>query len=181
VRETDLFTRASKLVSLVLRHQPQAFGITLDKAGFAAVADILALLKAQGLPSRFEDLETLIVGRDKQRFELDAEKSHIRATHGHSVKVELGNPAATPPAELFHGTVAEAVETILAEGLKPQQRQYVHLSSTRETASTVAQRRGPPVVLTVDSARMHADGMELFHSPGDVWLTASVPARYLKR
>jgi hypothetical protein len=44
------------------------------------------------------------------------------------VDVDLGLPPATPPAYLYHGTVAPALDAIRAEGLRPMSRHDVHLS-----------------------------------------------------
>ena len=38
---------------------------------------------------------------------------------------------------------------------------------------------GFPVVLRVDAARMHADGIVFYHSDNGVWLTGAVAPRYL--
>ena len=58
-------------------------------------------------------------------------------------------------------------------------RRDVHLSADRETATRVGARRGRPVVLTVDAGALHADGHVFRVSANGVWLTASVPSRYL--
>jgi putative RNA 2'-phosphotransferase len=47
------------------------------------------------------------------------------------------------------------------------------------TADAVGRRHGPPVVLAVDAARMHADGHTFLVSANGVWLTAAVPPAYL--
>jgi putative RNA 2'-phosphotransferase len=59
-------------------------------------------------------------------------------------------------------------------------RHDVHLSPDRETATRVGARRGRPVVLTVDSGAMHRDGHVFRRSANGVWLTPSVPPRYLR-
>jgi putative RNA 2'-phosphotransferase len=55
----------------------------------------------------------------------------------------------------------------------------VHLSADRDTAVRVGQRHGKPVVLSVDAARMAADGFSFFVSANGVWLVDSVPSSYL--
>ena len=56
----------------------------------------------------------------------------------------------------------------------------MHLSADRPTALKVGARRGEPVVLAVDAARMAADGHEFRRSANGVWLTAAAPAEYLR-
>lgn len=84
-----------------------------------------------------------------------------------------------PPPELFHGTARRFVAAISQQGLLPQSRQHVHLSTTRELATRVGARHGSPVVLVMQASRMHADGYHFFLSENGVWLTDRVPPRYL--
>ncbi|MGY1855817.1 RNA 2'-phosphotransferase [Modestobacter sp. SYSU DS0290] len=166
----------SKRLSYVLRHRPDAVGITLDDAGWADVDELLAALhltRAQ--------LADVVARNDKQRFALDATGSRIRASQGHSVPVELGYVAAVPPDELFHGTVARFLPAIRAEGLRPGNRHAVHLSADVQTARRVGARRGTPVVLRVDAAAMVRDGATFTRSANGVWLVGAVPTPYLQR
>ena len=173
--------RASKRLSYVLRHRPDSVGLTLDGAGWVDVDALLAALAAHGLPLTRAELEHVVAVNDKQRFTFDASGSRIRASQGHSVAVSLGYEPATPPAELFHGTVERFLAAILAEGLRPGNRHAVHLSPDVDTARTVGARRGRPVVLRVDAAAMAADGSAFSVSANGVWLVAAVPPRYLTR
>jgi putative RNA 2'-phosphotransferase len=47
-------------------------------------------------------------------------------------------------------------------------------------ASRVGQRRGRPVVLIVEAARMYNAGREFYKSENGVWLTEAVPAEFLR-
>ncbi|MGY1841651.1 MULTISPECIES: RNA 2'-phosphotransferase [unclassified Modestobacter] len=166
----------SKRLSYVLRHRPDAVGLTLDDAGWVDVDDVLRALhltRAQ--------LDDAVAGNDKQRFALDPTGTRIRASQGHSVPVDLGHVAAAPPAELFHGTVERFLAPILTEGLRPGNRHAVHLSADVATARTVGARRGNPVVLRVDAAGLAADGAVFSRSANGVWLVDAVPPRYLQR
>lgn len=170
--EDERMIRLSKRMSKALRHQPERVGLTLDAAGWVPVADLLSALGVSEA-----DLREVVERNDKKRFTIDGDR--IRANQGHSVGVELGLPVATPPDELFHGTVAQYLDSIMRDGLRPMARHDVHLSPDRETARRVGSRRGRPVILTVDAGRMHADGHEFRLSANGVWLTQHVPARYL--
>ncbi|MCG8914662.1 RNA 2'-phosphotransferase [Actinokineospora sp. PR83] len=165
--------RRSKRLSKVLRHDPASAGLTLDEAGWVPVADVLAAL---GLDRAA--LEEVVARNDKRRFAFDGTGTRIRASQGHSVPVDLGLPPLDPPAVLFHGTVAAALGSIAAEGLRPMDRRHVHLSATEDTALAVGARRGKPVVLVVRAAAMAADGHVFHRSENGVWLTAGVPPRY---
>ncbi|WP_329789728.1 RNA 2'-phosphotransferase [Lentzea sp. DG1S-22] len=170
--EDERMIRLSKRMSKALRHKPERVGLTLDPAGWVPVADLLAAL---GI-SEAEMLE-VVARNDKNRFTVAGDR--IRANQGHSVEVDLGLPAATPPDQLFHGTVAQHLDDILRDGLRPMSRHDVHLSPDRETARRVGARHGRPLVLTVDAKAMHEDGHEFRLSANGVWLTQHVPASYL--
>lgn len=60
-------------------------------------------------------------------------------------------------------------------------RHHVHLSLDKETAREVASRHGAPIVFVVDAARMCREGHRFHVSTNDVWLTDSVPPKYLAR
>ncbi len=167
----------SKFLSLVLRHRPEAAGVTLDREGWVRIDDLLAGCAAHGIAITRLELLDIVRGSDKQRFAVDRER--IRANQGHSVAVELGLPPSVPPVTLFHGTVARFIASIRREGLLPGSRTHVHLSPDPETARRVAVRRGQPVVLVVDAGAMTAAGLPFYRSENGVWLTERVPPRYL--
>ncbi|MGY1723965.1 RNA 2'-phosphotransferase [Blastococcus sp. SYSU DS0533] len=166
--------RAGKRLSFVLRHRPDSAGLTLDAAGWADVGELLAAL---GLTR--EQLEHVVAADGKRRFAFDGTGTRIRASQGHSVPVDLGYLPEPPPGELFHGTVERFLPAILAEGLRPGRRHAVHLSADVATARAVGGRRGRPVVLRVDAARMAAGGATFRRSANGVWLVDAVPSRYL--
>src|SRR5215217_5138217 len=177
--ETKNLVRASKRLSLHLRHAPGEIGVTLEPGGWIAVETLLSALAAHGLRLTRAELGEIVEGNDKRRFAFDPTGERIRASQGHSVDVELGLPPATPPAVLYHGTVEKFLATILREGLRPMQRHAVHLSASAETARAVGARRGRPVLLVVDAAAMAAAGHEFQLSANGVWLTAAVPPEFL--
>jgi len=84
-----------------------------------------------------------------------------------------------PPDVLYHGTAAQFLESIRREGLRRGRRQHVHLSADAATAERVGGRRGTAIVLTVQAARMHAEGYVFYRSANGVWLTDRVPVAYL--
>jgi len=170
--------KVSKYLSKHLRHQPERLGLTLDAAGWVEIDDLMAACAAHGFPFTRAELDHVVAANDKKRFAIDG--TRIRASQGHSVEVELGLPPATPPAYLYHGTVARSLDAIRAEGLRPMNRHDVHLSADRETATRVGARRGRPVVLSVDAGAMHRDGHVFQVSANGVWLTKAVPPRYLR-
>ncbi|MFI7385305.1 RNA 2'-phosphotransferase [Streptomyces sp. NPDC049813] len=170
--------KVSKYLSKHLRHQPERIGLSLDEAGWVEIDELLAAAAAHGFPVSRAELDRAVAENDKRRFAVDG--SRIRANQGHTVQVDLGLAAEQPPAYLYHGTVGRFLDAIRAEGLRPMDRHDVHLSADRETATRVGARRGRPVLLSVDAGTMHRDGHTFRVSANGVWLTAAVPARYLR-
>jgi putative RNA 2'-phosphotransferase len=170
-------TRASRLLSYVLRHNPSAIGIRLDAGGWVEVDELLAALTAHGKPIGVETLYAVVAGTDKRRLEL--RDGRVRAAQGHSMPVDLGLDPSTPPEVLFHGTVARFLPGIRAHGLRPGLRQHVHLCVDEPTAANVGARRGTPVILRIDAAGMHGAGRTFLEAANGVWLTASVPPQWI--
>jgi len=171
--------RLSKRMSLALRHTPERFGLVVDAGGWVRVDDVLAALGV----TRAE-LDAVVAGNDKQRFAVQRGTDaidRIRASQGHSLSIDLGLAAQSPPRWLYHGTSAAALDSIRATGLHRARRHHVHLSADLDTARRVGARRaGPVVVLTVDAQAMADDGLLFYRSANGVWLTDAVPARYLQ-
>jgi putative RNA 2'-phosphotransferase len=171
--------KLSKFLSLVLRHQPDKIGITLDASGWVDVDELLAACLRHGKTISRRMLDDIVATNDKQRFAFNENRTRIRANQGHSIEVELDHQPATPPDVLYHGTPEQFVRAILRDGLKKMQRHHVHLSPTRETATKVGERRGKPVILRIDAKRMHADSFTFYLTPNNVWLVDEVPPGYL--
>lgn len=171
--------RISKFLSLVLRHQPQTIGITLDENGWVEIDTLLEGMACSGKRVSREQLEQVVSNNDKQRFTISDDAVRIRAKQGHSVDVDLGYQAATPPEQLCHGTPGRFVELIRESGLKKMNRHHVHMHADHELATEVGGRRGKPVLLTIRSLEMHQAGYEFFVTENDVWLTDHVPSEFI--
>lgn len=181
----------SRMLSKILRHEPQLVGVTLDNQGWIDLVELIGAIERtarapeasksfRALPTiTVELIQAVVAASDKQRFALSADGGRIRAAQGHSIEVDLGYVSKTPPTVLYHGTAVGNWERIQVEGLKPGSRHAVHLSAGPETAQRVGARHGTPIVLIVDAARMHAGGATFTQSDNGVWLTEHVPARYL--
>lgn len=173
-------TSISKFISLVLRHEPERIGLTLDPAGWASVDDLLAKAAAAGRVFSRDCLHEIVATSDKQRFALSEDGLSIRANQGHSIEIELGLPVVTPPNVLYHGTATRFSEAILRSGLERRARHHVHLTQDIGTAVSVGQRYGAPVILRIDARRMVEQGHEFRCSANGVWLVDHVPPEFLE-
>ncbi|MCC8189765.1 MAG: RNA 2'-phosphotransferase [Planctomycetes bacterium] len=173
-------TEASKFLSFILRHRPDAIGLVLDREGWAAIDALLHGAAGAGHPLSREDLLEIVAGSDKQRFAISPDGRRIRAVQGHSTPaVAIDYPPALPPPVLFHGTAERFLSAIRRDGLLPGARQHVHLSPDAATARAVGGRHGRPVVLTIDAAGLHRDGAVFHRAENGVWLCAAVPVAYI--
>ncbi len=176
---SDPTHRASKLLSLVLRHDPAAIGIELDSGGWADLDELVACANRSGHKLSRDLVLQVIAESDKQRFALNSDGRRIRANQGHSIDIDLGLTRTEPPEVLFHETAVRFLESIFASGLNSASRQHVHLSADVETAIRVGRRHGLPAVLRVDSRALHDAGQAFFRSDNGVWLTSAVSPQYL--
>lgn len=175
MKKTEI--RLSKFLSRILRHRPQALGLTLDGEGWADIDELISAANEHGRSLTRQDIERVVATNDKQRFTIEG--SRIRANQGHSIPVDLGLQPVVPPHILYHGTADKYLSNIRQQGLRKRKRQHVHLSPDIETASKVGRRHGNLVILQVDAEAMHAAGHQFFLSNNGVWLIDSVPAAYL--
>ncbi len=171
-------TELSRYISLILRHKPDAIGITLDEHGWADVFELIeGISKTRAID--METLERIVAEDEKQRYSFNEDKTLIRANQGHSIPVDVELEELMPPEVLYHGTGEKYVESIKEQGLIPKSRLYVHLSADKETATKVGRRHGKPIIFQVNSKKMYDDGIKFFKSVNGVWLVKKVPVKYL--
>ncbi len=166
--------KLEKKLSYVLRHKPEAFDLVLDEEGYADADQVCRALDIDRAV-----LEAIVGQSDKKRFELTGNK--IRALYGHSLAQKIQKEEITPPEFLYHGTGRKAAESIIREGLKPMNRQYVHLSYDTDIAYEVGKRKdSQPVLLRVDAKKAHEDGIRFYDGNERNVLADAIPATYIK-
>ena len=170
----------SRFIALILRHKPESVGITLDEHGWANVDELIEGI-AKTRPFDMEMLEDIVATDNKQRYSFSEDHTLIRANQGHSIPVDVELKKSIPPKNLYHGSAVKYEKSIDDIGLIPKSRLYVHLSKDYDTAVKVGSRHGKPVIYKVCTGKMHRDGYEFFLSENDVWLTKSVPTKYLNK
>lgn len=170
--------KLGKFLSLVLRHNPDAAGISLDEHGWADVQELLAGVRRSGRQINMEMLERIVGENNKQRYSFNTDHTKIRANQGHSLQVDVELTAVQPPRYLYHGTAARFLPAIQQEGIKKMSRQYVHLSGDFQTALVVGRRHGSPVVITINAEAMAHDGVAFYLSENGVWLCEYVAPVY---
>ena len=181
-RSDKRMKNTSQFISLILRHRPEAIGISLDEHGWADVQDLIdGINRSGGHSLDMIKLEEIVRTDEKQRYSFNEEHTLVRANQGHSIPVDVELEEKTPPDILWHGTGEKYVSSIDAQGLIPKGRLYVHLSSDMETAKKVGSRHGKPLIYEIDCRKMTEDGYTFYLSANKVWLTEKVPVDYLRK
>ncbi|KFA57973.1 RNA:NAD 2'-phosphotransferase [Gilliamella apicola] len=172
--------KISKFLSYILRHQPEAIGITLDSDGWTNIDSLIMQANQYGESLTRELIEQIVKTSDKKRFTISDDGLKIRAAQGHSTQqVKISHVEHMPPEFLYHGTATRFTDSIKKQGLVAGSRHYVHLSSDEKTANTVGKRHGKPIVLKVKALKMHHQGFKFYLADNGVWLTDAVPNIFL--
>jgi len=169
----------SKYMSYILRHRPENASITLDEMGYVVIDALLRALQKRWAWLTVNDIHEICDRSEKQRYEINGDR--IRAKYGHSVKVEADLKVVKPPDVLYHGTSNKALKYIIKSGLRPMNRQYVHLSSSFNEAKAVGRRKDrKPRILHIDAKRAHKDGVQ-FQESNTIYLVKKIKPRYIAK
>jgi putative RNA 2'-phosphotransferase len=196
VIDGDRRRRLSTFLSGALRHFPDDAGLALDAAGWTAVEAVVERVDRRYGWAGEREVRAVVATDPKGRFERRDRGAgvELRAAYGHSVDVDLdadgasdtsGDPTADAdvPETLYHGTAPRNRDAIRDEGLRPMGRQHVHLSGSRETATTVGRRHTEsgtePLVLAVDAAGLTAAGFRVRKRGVDTYTVDRVPPAFL--
>lgn len=175
------FSDLSRTISHALRHEPWIYELEIDNDGWVPVNTLLESLrtiKHDWNDLTTEHLEKMIAKAGKTRHELKDDK--IRALYGHTIPGKLGKTAAEPPEILFHGTAPETIKLIFLEGLKPMDRQYVHLGVEKKTVEKVGLRKSnTPVILKINAKRAYQEGIAFYEGNDKIWLSDKIPPEYI--
>jgi putative RNA 2'-phosphotransferase len=172
--------KASKFLSLILRHEPERVGLKLGEAGWVDVAELLEAVNRNGPALTLDQLKHIVATSDKKRFAFSDDGLRIRASQGHSVEVDLQYPPQTPPEILYHGTAERFLGGIRTHGLQRMERHDVHLSAETKVTLQVGGRHGKPVLLIIRAGEMHRVGHVFRCSANGVWLVNNVPPEFIE-
>lgn len=179
--QQDKHRELSKALAHALRHDPARYNLTLDAQGWVSCDDVIKALRRK---SRWRSLERarldeMVDAQTKRRYEISGDQ--IRALYGHSTEdVRIEKPATAPPTSLFHGTSPEAAAAILADGIRPMRRQFIHLSIDVPTALSVGRRHcGAPVLFEVLAQQASEAGYAFYEGNPQTWLADFIPAQFL--
>lgn len=179
VVDHDERRKASKFLSGLLRHFPEDYGVELDNRGWASTGDVLEACSEKYDWIESEQVLGIVATDNKGRFEVDGYS--IRASYGHSIdEVELESNNSVVPDSLYHGTDDDNVNSILEEGLKPMNRNIVHMTDDENEALEVGRRHcDDPTLLRIDAESMMNDGLDVVKRGKIVYTAQHVPSEYI--
>ncbi|WP_233493746.1 RNA 2'-phosphotransferase [Halanaerobium sp. ST460_2HS_T2] len=164
-----------------MRHHPEDFDLKLAADASVKTDELLQALSKKYKNITKNDLIKLVQNDSKERFRFLDGRKRIRASYGHSIDgVNPDYRAVKPPKILYHGTRPEVKDIILASGLKPMKRNYVHLSVEIQEAEKVALRRtSKPVIFKIKALKAHQEGQNFYKTAANIYLTDKISAKYL--
>ncbi len=166
--------RISKLLSLILRHRPDEFGLNMDAYGFIPLAEVIESVQQRYSAVGEEDIRDLIETSRQHRFEIVEDR--VRALYGHSFFVEMDGEPMTAPEHLYLCVPSAQGQRMKAEGIRSEDRFYLHLLPTREVAESRAGTVAEPCIVEVRAAAAATEAEVQFWSRGEVVLTRQVIA-----
>jgi putative RNA 2'-phosphotransferase len=168
-------------LSRLLRDNPPEVGLQRDRRGWIEISAVLDAILKSGHRLDRRSLHH-VVQNNQTRFALSRDGSRIRALRV-SVREVLDPPAleGVPPALLYHGTAAQYLDSIAANGLIPGPRKFVHLHESPKLAMEAGCLHGEPELLAVRVAPMLEQHFVFYRAAEGVWLVKSAPARFLVR
>jgi len=160
--------RISKALSYHLRHDPE---LVLEDGGWIDIGSLSEHVSAKGMSLSVNKILSVAQAADEERFEVARDR--IRAYYGHSRAVEMNYEKSVCDSPLFHAMPSASVSRLIDEGdgLTPQQRQWVHLTTDPSRAIRAGRRHGHPVLLEIDPTQLQ----DLVFAAGVTWLAKLVP------
>lgn len=174
-----------RVITKALRHSPQLLGITLDKAGFCHINDLIKGLNKHG----YNVDKTLIeqIGKN-ERFSFDKHHTKIRADYGNSVGLLLADMYESdevPPSILYHGTSLDALDSIKQNGIIRfakigKARDHILLTELKSVALEKGSSHGKGIALPIMAKEMYMSGYEFYHAKNDIWLIEdTIPTEFI--
>jgi len=180
----DYITRKS--LSYFLRHHPKnadelkKIPQRVDEYGYIYLTDLFKVPQFQKLTyndivSIVQSENTLNKQGNKKRYNLIFDKGwKIRANNGHSNGSNIDKDEITlenidsilTNGTAIHGTYRRYINAIKLEGLKPMNRDFVHMAENEHSYSGM--RYDCDTVIEINIRQMITDGLKVYKTPNDV-------------
>jgi putative RNA 2'-phosphotransferase len=163
-----------KLMTYVVGHQPDEFGLAPDQDGFFRIKDVIKAICEEpgwGYVRQSHVNEVLITLRN-----------HPFVMQGDRIQVEHADEkvrpvsGVMPPKLLYHCVRRKAYPVVYQKGIMPTGHAHVFLATTEAMAVRMGKRRDPkPVLLTVLAHRAYQQGVQFLQQGQCLYLTDHIP------
>lgn len=168
--------KLGRMIAAILRHGK--FSPQMSPQGYVAIQEVVDLIRAHNTRAKWLrpfHIDALALTDPKGRYQIRG--NYVRATYGHTVKLDLDLPRNNIPELLYYPASPADAETVLSEGLFPTDRAMVHLSATFDDALEAGEARAEsPVILVIDAVRCAEEGHPIGRASKTVFLCDEVPA-----
>lgn len=175
--------RVGRMMAGILRHFPERFDLSMDGRGWVDLDDFVKAIKdsRQNYQRwlRSEHIEALVETDEKGRYQIDG--GMVRATYAHSVDVNLDDLPEATVDQLYFPVAEEELDMVLDTGLRPSDRNMIHLSATPEKAYSAGRvHMREPIILEVDVAKATGRGDFIYRAGKSVYITDAVEPECIK-
>ncbi len=170
----------ARMLTYMLCHRPDEFGLVLSEDGFISIKQVHQTLVAEpgwGFVRR-RHLEEVAGLSQPPRFEILAEQIRGLSPEPARLRRPLKEP---PPAVLYLAISPRAHERVWHEGLKPPPGRELVLAVRPELALKLGRRRAPePVLVTVQARAAAGAGITLQSYGEELFLAPALPREFLQ-
>jgi len=176
--------RVGRMMAGILRHFPERFNLSMDGRGWVDLDQFVeAIQDARPQWARWlrkQHIQALVETDEKGRYQIDG--GMIRATYAHSVPVNLDDLPEANVDELFFPVAEEELDIVLETGLRPNDRNMIHLSASADKAYSAGRVHHPdPILLKVDVRKATQAGNFIFRAGKSVYVTDAVEPEFLTK
>lgn len=172
-------SQLSNTLNFILCHRPDSVGITVDDYGWADTAAVLAALSSSGETVSMDVLRRIVTEDSRARYSFSSDESKIRATSGHSFKVNLDVTPQTPPEYLYAAVKSIRINEVKRDGLTGVTALPIELFTTPEEAKS-SLKGLLTVVLKVKTGKMNDTGHVFYMTKSGSYKCSAVPSLYIE-
>ena len=168
----------ARLLTYVLGHRPDEFGLVPDIDGFVPLKELLkAIHEEEGWSYvRQSHINEVLLGQDRHLFQ--CEGNRIR-TMERQWTLDISRAVTSLPKILFTPVRAKAHAFVMDKGLRADGERYLVLSPDRAMALRIGKRRDQdPVIIEVIAAEARKKGAP-FYQFGILFLSSQISTRFI--
>ena len=142
----------ARMLTYILSHRPDEFGLVLSEEGFIPIKLLLQALSGEpgwGFVRRYH-LDQVVGLMSPPAFEVVDERIRALTPGPAQLRRDPGEP---PPALLYAAIPPKAHAKVWEEGLKPPPERDLVLAATPELAKKLGRRRAPDPILVIVQAQ----------------------------